>query len=190
MFGPIPEPNTPKDATATEANKKRKGMKSPTDEGEVPDETNKLVMALARLALQHESERRAHARDDNSVFSMPSSSALAKGLQWAADQYAETGAQLKKDQGENYTGHPNGKKPDAMLASLLYRVHQAILAKAGGDSATALERFVEASTHLETNQKTVALPDAAGRSGASASSYSPKETKQRSGLQRPTETRN
>ena len=32
-----------------------------------------------------------------------------------------------------------------------------MLAKAGGDSATALERFVEASTHLETNQKTVAL---------------------------------
>ena len=48
-------------------NKKRKGMKSPTDEEEVPERDSKLVMALARLALQHESERRAHARDDNVV---------------------------------------------------------------------------------------------------------------------------
>ena len=67
------------------------------------------------------------------------------------------GAQLKKEQGENYKGHPNGKKPDAMLASLLYRMHQAILTKVGGDSTTALERFVENSTHLEKNQKAVAL---------------------------------
>ena len=114
-------------------------------------------MALARLALQHESERRAHARDDNAVFSMPSSGELAKELQWAADKYAETGAQLKKEQGENYKGHPNGKKPDAMLASLLYRMHQAILTKVGGDSTTALERFLENSTNLEKNQKAVAL---------------------------------
>ena len=88
MFGPIPESNTPMDVTATEANEKRKGMKSPTDEEEVPEGDSKLVKALARLALQHENERRAHARDDNVVFSMPSSGALAKGFQWA-DQYAE-----------------------------------------------------------------------------------------------------
>ena len=44
-----------------------------------------------------------------------------------------------------------------MLASLLYRMHQAILTKVGGDSTTALERFVENSTHLEKNQKAVAL---------------------------------
>ena len=157
MFGPIPESNTPMDATAREANKKRKGMKNPTDEEEVPERDSKLVMALARLALQHESERRAHARDDNAVFSMPSSGELAKELQWAADKYAETGAQLKKEQGENYKGHPNGKKPDAMFASLLYRIHQAILTKVGGDSTTALERFVENSAHLEKNQKAVAL---------------------------------
>ena len=80
MCGPIPESNTPMDVTATEANKKRTWMKSPTDEEEVPKGDSKLVMALARLALQHESERRAHARDDNVVFSMPSSGALAKGL--------------------------------------------------------------------------------------------------------------
>ena len=145
------------DATAREANKKRKGMKNPTDEEEVPERDSKLVMAQARLALQHESERRAHARDDNVVFSMPSSGELAKELQWAADKYAETGAQLKKEHGENYKGHPNGKKPDAMFASLLYRMHQAILTKVGGDSTTALERFVENSAHLETNQKAVAL---------------------------------
>ena len=145
------------DVTAREANKKRKGMKNPTDEEEVPERDSKLVMALARLALQHESERRAHARDDNAVFSMPSSGELAKELQWAADKYAETGAQLKKEQGENYKGHPNGKKPDAMFASLLYRMHQAILTKVGGDSTTALERFVENSAHLEMNQKAVAL---------------------------------
>ena len=117
MFGPILESNTPMDVTTKEANKKRKGMKSPTDEEEVPERDSKLVMALARLALQHESERRAHARDDNVVFSIPSSGELAKELLWAADKYAETGAQLKKEQGENYKGHPNGKKPDAMLAS-------------------------------------------------------------------------
>ena len=167
MFGPMPESNTPMDVTAREANKKRKGMKNPTDEEEVPERDSKLVMALARLALQHESERRAHARDDNVVFSMPSSGELAKELQWAADKYAETGAQLKKEQGENYKGHPNGKKPDAMFASLLYRMHQAILTKVGGDSTTALERFVENSAHLETNQKAVALQTLASGGGTS-----------------------
>ena len=130
------------DVTAKEANKKRKGMKSPTDEREVPERDSKLVMALARLALQHGNDGRAHARDDNVVFPMPSSGELAKELQWAADKYAETGAQLKKEQGENYKGHPDGKKPDAMLASLLYRVHRAIRTKVGGDSTSALERFV------------------------------------------------
>ena len=149
MFGPIPDPNTPMDVTAKEANKKRRGMKSPTDEEEVPERDSKLAMALARLALQHESERRAHASDDNVVFSIPSSGERAKELPWAAEKYAETGAQLKKEQGENYKGHSNGKKPNAMLASLVYRMHQAILTKVGGDNTSALERFVENSTHLE-----------------------------------------
>ena len=61
-------------------NKKRKGKKNPTDEEEVPVKDSKLVVALARLALQHESERRVHSRDDNAVFSMPSSGELAKEL--------------------------------------------------------------------------------------------------------------
>ena len=73
MFGPIPESNTPMDVTTKEANKKRTGMKSPTDEEEVPEGDSKLVMALVRLALQHESERRAHANDDNVVFRRNSS---------------------------------------------------------------------------------------------------------------------
>ena len=92
MFGPMPESNTPMEATTREANKKRKGMKNPT----VHERDSKLVMALARLALQHESERRAHARDDNVVFSMPSSGELAKELQWAADKYAETGCSAQE----------------------------------------------------------------------------------------------
>ena len=130
------------DTTVTEANKKRKGMRSPAEE--VP------------CWHWQEPPFNTRARDDV-VFSMSSAGELAKELQWAADKYAETGAQLKKEQGEIYKGHPNGKKPDAMLASLLYRMHQAILTKVGGDSTTALERFVENSTHLEKNQKAVAL---------------------------------
>ena len=179
------------DVTAREANKKRKGMKSPTDEEEVPERDSKLVMALARLALQHESERRANARDDNAVFSMPSSGELAKELQWAADKYVETGAQLKKEQGENYKGHPIGKKPDAMLASLLYRMHQAILTKVGGDSATALERsWRTAHTWKRTRRqlhfrpckswrREQTNPEQFGPRGALSSS--PRKTKQRNG---------
>ena len=36
-------------------------------------------------------------------------------------------------------------------------MHQTILKKVGGDSTSALERFVENNTHLEKNQKAVAL---------------------------------
>ena len=81
----------------------------------------------------------------------------SKELHWAADKCAERGAQLKKEHGEDYKDHPNGKKPDAMLASLMYRMHQSILTNVGGDSTSALECFVENSTQLEKNQKAVAL---------------------------------
>ena len=197
MFGPIPESNTPMDATATEANKKRKGMKSPAEE--VPEGDSKLVMALARLALQRESERRAHARDDNVVFSMSSSGALARDLWWAADKYMETGAQLKKDQGENYTGHPIGKKPDASLPTVQNtpghphegrrRQCHSPGALCGGQHPPGNEP--EGSCHSD--------PASYGGAGepttkqfvlGGASSSSPRKTKPRSGLQRPLEIRN
>ena len=88
MFGPIPESNTPMIVTAKEVNKKRKDMKSPTDEEKVSERDSMLVMDLTRLVLQYESERRVHVRDDNVDFSMSSSDKLTKESQWTTDKYA------------------------------------------------------------------------------------------------------
>jgi len=60
--------------------------------------------AMARLTLQLEGERRAHAREDNVVAAMLQSSPLAQLLRWGEDQY-----KLRK-------------KPDALLASLIARM--------------------------------------------------------------------
>ena len=61
-------------------------------------------------------QRRAHARDDN--FGRAGEGTSMGGRQALADRRST------QEQSENYKGASNGKKPDAMLASLLYRVHQ------------------------------------------------------------------
>ena len=75
-------------------------------------------------------------------------------LKWAADTYTELGSKTRSDL--SYKGHPNEKQPD-LLASLLYRVQQAILTKVGGEGKTALARFVQENTNLESAPRATAL---------------------------------
>ena len=113
--------------------------------GAAPAVTDKVQQqineALARLTLQLENERRSNARDENVVFVMGADSELAKTLAWAEGEYTKAGDAARKaaqDAKEQFRGNPNGKKPDALLASLLLRVTQALNHKKGGSFFEAL----------------------------------------------------
>ena len=107
---------------------------STADTSELGDKKQKeMFEAIAKLSLQLESERRAKARDDNFVFEMSRASALAKTLAWAEEAYKTEGDKKRKELGDNYKGHPQGKKPDALLASLIVRLVEAI--KKAGDGS-------------------------------------------------------
>ena len=191
VFLPTKESKTPMDTTATEA------KKSPAEQ--VPELDSKLVLALARLALQHESERRAHARDDNVVFSMPSSGELAKELQWAADKYAETGAQLKKEHGRELQGPSQRQETrrDVCLPAVPHAPGHPDESRRGqhyssgalcGEQHTHGKEPEGSCTSDPTSGGGTSKPTRKQFVPRGALSSSPRKTKQRSGLQRPTGT--
>ena len=107
---------------ATEGQSESNGQQQSTTD----KKQKEIIEAIAQLTLQLEGERRAKARDENYVFEMAKGSELAKVLAWAEQAYKQDGDKLRKEQGEDYKGHPNGKKPDALLASLLLRVSEEV----------------------------------------------------------------
>ena len=83
------------------------------------------LVAVARLSLQHEGDKRDNARDDNTVLAVAEDHPLVKTLDWALEEYDQAGkAERERAQtaGETFKGNPKGKKPDACLASLLQRL--------------------------------------------------------------------
>ena len=113
---------------------------TPTKRKEADDDDadgSKLNRLMAKLLLQHEDTLRAAARDDNFVLAMAEDSPLAKALEAGAAEYKAKGEESRskaKDAGDTYMGHPAGKKPDAMLRMLIFRLAEAI-----GHKKTELE---------------------------------------------------
>ena len=69
------------------------------------------------------------ARDSNFVVTLQRQGQLAAALAAGADAYqaeGKDGRDKAKSEGEEYRGHPKGKKPDAMLRMLLYRINEAV----------------------------------------------------------------
>mmetsp|Transcript_9709 Transcript_9709/g.25806 ORF Transcript_9709/g.25806 Transcript_9709/m.25806 type:complete len:246 (-) Transcript_9709:280-1017(-) len=81
-----------------------------------------LLKAMARLLLQREGDRRAHARDDNIVMEIAEDSSLQTLLDKAEECYDETGKSARK--APDFQGHPEGKRPGAMMRSILQRFAQ------------------------------------------------------------------
>ena len=104
---------------------------------------HKLLEAVAALTLIHESERRSAARDQNVVFQMAKDSGVAVLMAKGSDEYARDGKVARENaesQGTSFEGNPNGKKPDALLRLLLWRVAEAITDDVVTKAQTAVQQ--------------------------------------------------
>ena len=80
---------------------------------------------MSRLLLQHETDTRATARSENTVLRTKAKSELEAALSWGLEQYEEEGKKAREEaeeSGEPFQGHPGGKRPDALLRSLVFRL--------------------------------------------------------------------
>ena len=112
---------------------KRKGISKESDKATSEPGEAKQLDAVVMLRLNLESERRSTARDQNTVFKIRKDSELAGPLQEGLEAYTTKGQNARDAamiKGEQYQGHPQGKRPDALLRLLLWRVAQLITGEA------------------------------------------------------------
>lgn len=135
MFGAVAGGAAAAEAPAAKAGSKRKG------EEDIGSDS-KLLEAVAALALQHESERRSTARDQNVVFKMKKESKVAASMEKGSDEYSKDGKAAREaaeSEGKEYKGNPNGKKPDALLRMLLWKVAEEITEDVVAKARTAVQ---------------------------------------------------
>ena len=145
MFGPMPE-SQHADGCDSEGGKqkKRKGMKNPTDEEEVPERGQQVGdgSGETRSATRERKTSPCQGRQRSildALFGRTGEGTSVGGRQVRGDRCSAQ----ERTRGELQRAIPTAPgHPDE---------------KSGGDSTTALERIVENSAHLETNQKAVAL---------------------------------
>ncbi|CAK0866780.1 unnamed protein product [Prorocentrum cordatum] len=83
----------------------------------------RLLNLMCRLLRQHEAAHQADARDDNFTLTLKAGTKLEMALEEGLQNYIVTGNAARE--GENFQGHPLGKKPDALLRSVIFRLAQA-----------------------------------------------------------------
>jgi hypothetical protein len=106
---------------------------------------HKLTLAVAKVSLMHEAERRAAVRDQHVVLDMPEDSLIHKGMMQSTAAYEKAGKeerQRAKDAAEDFKGHSMGKKPDAFLRFLMFRTSEALTTK----EAQAKEKWRQSGT--------------------------------------------
>ena len=84
--------------------------------------TSNLVIALAKLTLQHEQERQNRARSENVVLQASASHPMMQRLEAMLEMYDQDGKTARANQGDQYVGHTQGKRPDALFRGVLYRL--------------------------------------------------------------------
>eukprot|EP00959_Pyramimonas_sp_CCMP1952_P331631 6944310-Pyramimonas_sp.AAC.1 len=75
----------------------------------------KLTNLMCRLLLQHEAAHQADARGDNFTLTLKVGTKIEMALENGLQNYIATGKSARE--GDNFKGHPLGKKPDALLRS-------------------------------------------------------------------------
>ena len=103
----------------------RTDNRRPAEGADDTSELTKLNRLFAQLLLQHEDHNRGNLRDQNIVAITKKESQFSKSLEAALQDYDARGKTAKdqaKDQNETYTGNPSGKKPDAMLRSVVHYI--------------------------------------------------------------------
>ena len=84
--------------------------------------TSDLMFALAKLTLQHEQERQNRARSENVVLQASASHPMMQRLEAMVEMYDQEGKTARANQGDQYAGHTQWKRPDALLRGVLYRL--------------------------------------------------------------------
>ena len=84
--------------------------------------TSDLVIALAKLTLHHEQERQNRTRSENVVLQASASHPMMQRLEAMVEMYDQEGKTARANQGDQYAGHTQGKRPDALFRGVLYRL--------------------------------------------------------------------
>ena len=84
------------------------------------------MIALAKLTLPHEQERQNRARSENVVLQASASHPMMQRLEAMVEMYEQEGKTTRANQGNHYTGHPQGKRPDALFRGVLYRLAESV----------------------------------------------------------------
>ena len=81
-----------------------------------------LMIALAKLTLQHEHERQNRARSENVVLQASASHPMMQRLEAMVEMYDQEGKTARANQEDQYAGHTQGKRPDALFRGVLCRL--------------------------------------------------------------------
>ncbi|CAK0818786.1 unnamed protein product [Prorocentrum cordatum] len=82
---------------------------------------------MTKLLLQHEDNFRGSARDQNVVVRLRVGSQMQVALESSTAHYQKVGKEARDTvAAADYRGHPLGKKPDAYLRMLLFRLSEAV----------------------------------------------------------------
>ena len=69
--------------------------------------------------LQHEPERQNRARSENVVLQALTSHPMMQRLEAMVEMYDQGGKTARANQGDQYAGHTQGKRPDALFRGVL-----------------------------------------------------------------------
>ena len=100
--------------------KEQREDKGQQEEG--PEDEAQLVKMIARLTLQHEFERMATARAENVALEFEANSEIMLAMEASKEAYGAEGEKARKTSGDQFKGHLEGKKPDAMFRMLAFRL--------------------------------------------------------------------
>eukprot|EP00959_Pyramimonas_sp_CCMP1952_P240418 5024381-Pyramimonas_sp.AAC.1 len=75
------------------------------------------------MLLQHEAAHQAAARDDNLTLTLKEGQKLEVALETGYQEHARVGKTARE--GDDFKGHPMGKKPDALLKIIVCRISEA-----------------------------------------------------------------
>ncbi|CAK0846574.1 unnamed protein product [Prorocentrum cordatum] len=119
---------TRKDALIRKRDAGEAGVEStkPTADTEVAG-ISKKDRLMTKLLLQHADNFRGSARDQNAVVRLRAGSQMQVALESSTSHYQKAGKEARDTvAAADYRGHPLGKKPDAYLRMLLFRLSEAV----------------------------------------------------------------
>ncbi|CAK0847721.1 unnamed protein product [Prorocentrum cordatum] len=119
FFGPISEVAKPKRGA--------EALVAPPNEAAGSNDgapNGKLQNLMCRMLLQHEAAHQSVARDDNFTLTLKEGAKIEMALEQGYQHYVDEGKKARE--GDNFRGHPEGKKPDALFRMIIFRLAEAV----------------------------------------------------------------